>query len=261
MTIRTVDTDVVVLAVAMFRKIKPEEMWIALGSGANLRYIGVHEIANKLDSSACAAFPMFHALTGCDTVSAFAGRGKTTAWESWKAFPEVTEAFAELQQMQGDLSELSKSRLERFVVLMYDRTSEATEVNEARKQLFTQKSRTLENMPPTKAALEQHIKRATYQANIWYKALQPDPQLPSPSDWGWVKEEMGWQPLRTSLPEASQSCYELIHCGCKKGCTTRYLLGLTSDVTRGLSTTTTTTYMLRDVKFKMNIEKVCVLSV
>lgn len=36
-TIRTVDTDVVVLAVAMFSKIKPEEMWIALGSGANLR--------------------------------------------------------------------------------------------------------------------------------------------------------------------------------------------------------------------------------
>ena len=221
MTIRTVDTDVVVLAVAMFRKIKPEEMWIALGSGANLRYIGVHEIANKLDSSTCAALPMFHALTGCNTVSAFAGRGKKTAWETWKAFPEVTEAFAELQQMQGDLSELSKSRLERFVVLMYDRTSEATEVNEARKQLFTQKSRTLENMPPTKAALEQHIKRATYQANIWYKALQPDPQLPSPSDWGWVKEEMGWQPLWTTLPEASQSCYELIHCGCKKGCTTR----------------------------------------
>ena len=37
-TIRTVDTDVVVLAVAMFRKIKPEEMSIALGSGTNLRY-------------------------------------------------------------------------------------------------------------------------------------------------------------------------------------------------------------------------------
>ena len=44
-SIRTVDTDVVVLA--MFRKVKPEEMWIALGSGTNLRYIGVHQIASK----------------------------------------------------------------------------------------------------------------------------------------------------------------------------------------------------------------------
>ena len=91
----------------------------------------------------------------------------------------------------------------------------------ARKQLFTQKSRAVENMPPTKAALEQHIKRATFQANIWCKALEPDPQLPSPADWGWVKEDLGWQPLWTTLPEASQSCYELIHCGCKKGCTNR----------------------------------------
>lgn len=133
----------------------------------------------------------------------------------------MTEAFNELMQMQGDVSELSKSLLERFVVLMYDRTSDIMEVNEARKQLFTQKSRALENIPPTKAALEQHIKRATYQANVWSKALVPDPELPSPSDWGWVKEVTGWQPLWTTLPEASQSCYELIHCGCKKGCTMR----------------------------------------
>ena len=89
------------------------------------------------------------------------------------------------------------------------------------KQLFTHKSRTLENMPPTRAALDQHIKRVAYQANVWCKALEPDPQLPSPSDWGWVKDEVGWQPLWTTLPEASQSCYEIIRCGCKKGCTKR----------------------------------------
>ena len=68
MTIRTV--DVVVLTVAMFRKIKPE-MWIALGSGTNLRYIGVHQIANKLGPRTCDALSLFHALTVCDIVSAF----------------------------------------------------------------------------------------------------------------------------------------------------------------------------------------------
>jgi len=51
---------------------------------------------------------------------------------------------------------------------MYDRTSECLEVNEVRKQLFTQKSRSLENVPlTTKAALEQHLKRASYQAHCW----------------------------------------------------------------------------------------------
>ena len=66
MTIRTVDTDVVVLAVAMFRKIKPEEMWIALGNGTNLGYIGVHQIANRLGPSTCDALPLYHTLTVCD---------------------------------------------------------------------------------------------------------------------------------------------------------------------------------------------------
>ena len=216
--IRTVDTDVLVIAVAGFMKINPDEMWIALGTGASFRYIAVHKLASNLDPRTCATLPFFHAFTGCDTVSSFAGRGKKTSWDTWKTLPEVTEAFHEIQQMSGDVSELSLSRVERFVVLMYDRTSDTMEVNEARKQLFTQKSRTLENIPPTKAALMQHIKRAAYQANIWNNALVPDPELPSPSDWGWVKEAAGWQPLWTTLPEASKSCYELIHCGCKKGC-------------------------------------------
>lgn len=66
--------------------------------------------------------------------------------------------------MPQELSELSLSQLERFVVLIYDRTSACLDVNEARKQLFTQRSRLLENIPPTQAALRQHIRRAMHQA-------------------------------------------------------------------------------------------------
>ena len=35
----TVDTDVVVLAIAMFDQISPEELWIAFGTGSNFHYI------------------------------------------------------------------------------------------------------------------------------------------------------------------------------------------------------------------------------
>ena len=45
---------------------------------------------------------------------------------------------------------------------------------------WTQKSMGLENVPRTQAALRQHIKRA----NIWNEALVPDPEPPSPCDWG-----------------------------------------------------------------------------
>ena len=83
---------------------------------------------------------------------------------------------------------------------------------------FDQTSRILENIPPTQTALEQHIKRARYQCHCWNMCLSSDPQLPNPSDWGWSKVLTEWQPLWTTLPEASKSCYELIHCACKKGC-------------------------------------------
>ena len=165
--------------------------------------------------------PISHVLTGCDTVSSFAGRGTKTACEIWKLFTEVTYAFEELLRMPSDISEDSMSLLERFVVLMYDHTTDIMEVNDARKQLFALKSRALDSIPPTQAALHQHIKRASLQANCWNQTLVLNPELPNLSDLGWTKEASGWQPLRTTLPDASKYCHELIHCNCKKGCTGR----------------------------------------
>ena len=220
-TICTVDTDVVVLAVASFNKIAPDEPRVAFGAGSSFWYIAVPQIVAKMNPRQCLALPGFHAFTGCDTVSAFAGRGKRTAWETWKSFPEVNDAFLELLCMPSEVSEESRLLLEQFVLLMYDRTSENTEVNEARKQLFTQKSITSENIPPSQAALKEHIKRTCYQANCWNQAPVLDPVMPDPSDWGWTKERTEWQPLWTTLPEASKSCHELIRCGCVKGCTGR----------------------------------------
>ena len=69
--------------------------------------------------------PVFHVFTGCDTVSEFAGRGKKTAWETWKSFPSVTDALQELLALPSEVSEESRLLLERFVVLMYRRTSDS----------------------------------------------------------------------------------------------------------------------------------------
>ena len=130
---------------------------MALGTGSNFQHIPVHELAGSMDPRVCASLSVFHAFTGCDTVSAFGGRGKKTAWDTWKGFPEATEGFEDLLHMQSNISSKTMSVLERFVVLLYDRTSDIVEVNAARKKLFTQKSRSLENIPPTRAALKQHI--------------------------------------------------------------------------------------------------------
>jgi len=39
--------------------------------------------------------------------------------------------------------------LERFTVVLYDKASDVLNVNEARKEIFTKKKRTLDNIPPT----------------------------------------------------------------------------------------------------------------
>ncbi|KAL9982688.1 hypothetical protein ACROYT_G004761 [Oculina patagonica] len=97
------------------------------------------------------------------------------------------------------------------------------QINDARKYLFTKKGRGLEGLPPTHDALEQHLKRTTYQGeHVWGQATIPMPVLPNPTDWGWtVSKEGQMQPLWVTLPAAAVSCKELVHCGCKKTCSKR----------------------------------------
>ena len=79
---------VVVLAISMFSETKPDELWLAFGTGY-FRYIPIHEVVASMDPRICATLPMFHAFTGCDTVSAFCGRGKKTAWTTWNVYPKL----------------------------------------------------------------------------------------------------------------------------------------------------------------------------
>ena len=151
--IKTVDTDVVVLAVAYKQHIACKELWVAFRTGKHFRYIPTHEIAASMGQNECTALPVFHAISGCDSTSSFAGKGKKTAWENWKGFPAVTAAFLELSACPSRVSDECFAAIERFVVLLYNRKSSSNEVNITRKQLFAQKGRTLENIPPTKDAL------------------------------------------------------------------------------------------------------------
>ena len=81
------------------------------------------------------------------------------------AFEEVTPAFCSLASMPDpSYTDIQLSILEHFVVLLYDCTSSTIQVNEARKQIFTQKGRSIECIPPTQAALIEHTKRDAYQA-------------------------------------------------------------------------------------------------
>lgn len=163
---RTVDTDVVALSVAAVANLQCEELWVAFGTGRHFRYIPIHEIVASIGPHKSQALPLFHAYTGCDTVSSFATKGKKSAWDLWKAFEEVTATFCGLSTGPDQISAEDVAMLERFTILLYDRTSDLVNIDEARKHLFTKKGRAMDAIPPTRAALIQHIKRAVYQGAI-----------------------------------------------------------------------------------------------
>ena len=217
--IRSNDTDVIVLAISVVNTVLVDELWVAYGSGKHLHNLPAHTIARSLGQDKSSALPMFHAITGCDTVSFFGGRGKKTAWEVWKVFPELTPVLRALAASTEDISEEHMAVIERFAILLYDRTSSLRNINEARQELFSKKSRSLDNIPPTRAALVNHAKRAVFQGGfVWQQTLLKEPVIPCPSQWGWQREYSVWVPHWTTLQQAKDSCYELIHCGCRTVC-------------------------------------------
>ena len=41
LSVRTVDTDVVILVISTFSEINPDELWLSFGTGSNFRYISM----------------------------------------------------------------------------------------------------------------------------------------------------------------------------------------------------------------------------
>ena len=74
--VRTVDTDVLVLAIAASTRHKNKEIWVSFGTGSNKKILSAHDIKEAIGTVKAVALPVFHAITGCDTVSAFRSIGK-----------------------------------------------------------------------------------------------------------------------------------------------------------------------------------------
>ena len=118
--------------------------------------------------------------------------------------PELTDALLKLSSAQNEIPKEVLHTIERFVILHYDRKSSYTDIDKARKKLFARKNN-VELIPPTKAALAEHVERAAYQGgHVWGQVLLPTPELPGATSWGWVKSDDGLHdPHWTRLPQAA----------------------------------------------------------
>ena len=224
--LRTVDSDVVVLSVHHFATLQNlglTELWIGFGSGKAYTDIPIHEISLQLGNDKCIALPFFHAFTGCDVTSSMLGIGKKSGWNAWMNFPKVTETMINLIENPHELAEdsLHMQHIEELTVMMYTKNCSSVTVNEARRLMFTHGLRSLENIPPTKAALYQHVKRTIFvSAFIWHRALDKRFCLPDPAEYGWEWNERlkTWVPHWTDLGDSSTACALMLHCTCAKAC-------------------------------------------
>ena len=125
-----IDTDIVVLAITAAQRLNISELWVAFGVGKSFRFLAAHKLTRVLGPDWCVALPIIHTFTGCDTVSFFRGRGKRTAWDTWKAYKDVTPAFCSLVSTPT-LQTIKEwlGQLERFVVLLYTTAQVASRVS------------------------------------------------------------------------------------------------------------------------------------
>ena len=88
-----VDTGEMVIACFAYWSLSVTELWIEFGKGKDRRWLPIHSCPEKASKSVRIAAIFWYVLTGCDSVSQFLERDKSSAWKAWKVFPEVTETL------------------------------------------------------------------------------------------------------------------------------------------------------------------------
>ncbi|KAI4802447.1 hypothetical protein KUCAC02_020283, partial [Chaenocephalus aceratus] len=128
-----------------------------------------------------------HAFTGCDTVSAIAGHGKTTLFDRICA---------------GDIDE----HMDIFLDTQATKDAAAAGLIKP------------ETLPPTEGAAAQHSLRAYLQTQDWI--LLQSMSL-NPSDYGWTLGVHGYEPVPTLDPMAPEELLQFTSCNCNGDCSNR----------------------------------------
>jgi len=164
-----------------------------------------------------------HALSGCDTVSSFAGIGKATVFKRLMTFTDNLR----LGDQSASLDEVTESCL-RFVATLYGKEQE-TSLNSMRANIFKRKIAgqrhippKLSSLPPTIAAFKLHCQRAHFQTALWKAAGMSSPPNLDPLQHGWEMNGSELRPVFTPPGQlaAPDEVLNLIRCGCKTGCKT-----------------------------------------
>ena len=92
-----------------------------------------HELYRSIGTEKGIGITFVHASTGCDVVSAFSGKGKKSRWQTCDMCAEASDVCARLSQYPQveTVNDNEVDILEKCVIMMYDKCSTATRVNNA----------------------------------------------------------------------------------------------------------------------------------
>ena len=187
--IKSSDTDVEVLA-CYLREYISADIFLLSGTKSRAHVINVTQVCEQLGVEVCRALPGLHALTGCDTVSSFAGKGKKAVLDIVKADEDSRASFHRISERVPPMRE-DLRKMEKFVCSLYNDVN-CCKVNNMRYKLFCKNQNLqLYQLPPTHAALQKHQQRANYQAYVWKHALDARILKQGPDGQGW--RVRGWR--------------------------------------------------------------------
>lgn len=223
--IHTPDTDVFLIALSVLTSMGIE-IFVRTGTGNSNRIISLSQIKDNIvslsassdDDLVIKSILGLHSFTGCDTVSAFSGKGKIKPLKLMLQHQPFMELFA-MFGTNWELSEDTVTRLESFVCQMYGKNVDC--VNELRHLLFQSRSGKVDGknmLPPCKDSVLLHFKRANYQLNIWRRCLLPMPDTPSPDGHGWEIERDTITITWNTVQQAPNVLLEMLACECKRKC-------------------------------------------
>jgi hypothetical protein len=147
--IRSQDTDVLLLACHHQRHI-PASLKVKSGTKLRPRLYDVQSITQQLGPEMCAALPGLHGFTGCDSTSAFSGKGKKKAYEFVTKENNHRKAMMDLGEL-FNTSDNTFSACERFATSLYGQPSD--DINQVRYMQFCTKVSEGANLPPTQDCL------------------------------------------------------------------------------------------------------------
>ena len=147
--IKLPDTDVAVISCTFSHDIN-SRLLFCTGTKQRQRYIDITAVDRSLGEDVCKALPGMHAFTGCDSTSAFVGKGKKQAFQLLESDQEMCNAM----KMVGNSFDEDEERLRgcaHFICSLYGHSGEDTD--SVRYKLFCSKNAQTSHLPPTKDAL------------------------------------------------------------------------------------------------------------